>query len=68
MEIITPDSISIDKKGDKAKPTVTICEEEILLSGKLLREFNIKLGSKLVFVVDIGRLYFYIAKSTKNYY
>jgi hypothetical protein len=66
MEILTPESGSVVKKGEKSKPTITICKEEILLSGRLIREFNIKIGSKLVFVADVGRLYFYIAKRSTD--
>jgi len=66
MEILTRTSKSVVKKDEKSRITATICDEEIIFSGKALREFNIKPGTRLVFVIDVGRLYFYLAKKDSD--
>lgn len=66
MEFISKKSKSIRDIDERRQPTVSVCPEFLYFSSKAMSDFKLSIGSKLVFVIDMGRLYFYIAKKKED--
>jgi hypothetical protein len=62
MEILTKDAKALQKVSKRNAVQVSICKDTIYISSQAVEDFKFEFGIKIVFVVDMGRLYFFIAK------
>lgn len=62
MEILTKTSVALQKASRRNKVTATIGKEDFYISSQAMEDLKLVIGMKLVFVVDMGRLYFYVAR------
>jgi hypothetical protein len=69
MEILTKAAKAFVKYDRRRKVTICITDKRIYISEQAMKDFALTMDHKLVFVVDIGRLYFYIApkESTEGF-
>jgi hypothetical protein len=63
MEILNRTSKEVVKRSFKNKVTVTFTNGRMYVSKQAMTDFMLKVGCNLVFVIDLGRLYFYVSKA-----
>jgi hypothetical protein len=66
MEILKPSSKALQAYHDKKASFVSIKPERIFISAWAMREFALTYAMRLVFVIEVGRLYFYVARGDEE--
>ena len=66
MEVLTRKSVDIKKANKRNKITATVGKDSFFISSMAMTHFKLAFGMKLIFVVDSGRLYFYIANQNES--